>query len=280
MTPAPSPTHDLAVCYRIYPGLSGKPAFDLKDKLTMVQLNLRSFKAALGTLRVKMWVLLDVCPPAYRELVTELFGGPDLEIIELKTRTGNEGTFLRQLDILCTQTAADLVYFAEDDYLYLPEALQIAVNFMQRHPEADFLTLFYHLDYQRKYVHQFRGQEHLESGRTWRTVASTCLTFMAWREGLVTSRSTFMTYARRNSDLGLWLALTKNRVINPLHAVLSLQNGLYFSASHALAWWHAWRQILFGRRRTLWVPTPSLATHLESTGIAPDVDWIKITIQS
>ena len=86
MTP---PTHDLAVCYRIYPGLSGEPAFGLTDKLTMVRLNLQSFKAALGGLKVKLWVILDNCPPAYRALVTALFADTDLEIIATDKKLGN-----------------------------------------------------------------------------------------------------------------------------------------------------------------------------------------------
>ena len=266
-------SHDLAVCYRIYPGLSGKPAFGLTDKLTMVRLNLQSFKAALGGLKVKLWVILDNCPPPYRALVTSLFAGPDLEIIATDQKLGNEGTFLKQLEILCGQTAAELVYFAEDDYLYLPGALAEAVAFMRRHPDADFSTLYDHADYQTKYVHQFLGQEFSEGGHRWGTVASTCLTFMARRTALVETRAVFATYARRNSDLGLWLALTKNRAVNPWRILRSAGDGLFFPASHVLAWRHAWRNLLFGPRRTLWAPVPSLATHLESNGVAPGVDW-------
>jgi hypothetical protein len=269
----PTPSHDLAVCYRIYPGLSGKPAFGITDKLAMVRLNLRSFKAALGNLKVKMWVILDQCPPAYQELVTAAFAGTDLEIIALEKKEGNAGTFLRQLEVLCSQTAAHLVYFAEDDYLYLPDALAMAVAFMRRHPEADYSTPSDHADFDTKYIHRFRGIERHAEGRRWRTVASTCLTFMARHTALVENRAVFATYARRNSDLGLWLALTKNRVVNPWCFFRSLGDGLFFPASQALAWRHAWRNILFGPRRTLWVPRPSLATHLESTDLAPHVEW-------
>jgi len=270
MTP---PTHDLAICYRIYPGLSGKPSFGLTDKLTMVRLNLQSFKAALGGLKVKLWVILDNCPPAYRALVISLFADADLEIIASDKKLGNEATFLKQLEVLCGQTAAELVYFAEDDYLYLPGALETAVAFMHRHPEADFSTPADHADFDTKYVHQFRGQEYEEGGHHWRAVASTCLTFMARHQALVETRAVFATYARKNSDLGLWLALTKNRAVNPWCILRSAGDGLFFPASHVLAWRHAWRNLLFGPRRTLWKPRPSLATHLESTDLAPRVDW-------
>jgi glycosyltransferase involved in cell wall biosynthesis len=265
-------SYDLAVCYRIYPGLTGKPAFGFTDKLTLVRANLRSFKAAMGGLKVKMWVILDKCPPPYHELVTSLFAENDLEIIPLQG-AGNEGTFLRQVKLLSEQKLADLVYFAEDDYLYLPQALEKAVAFMQRHPEAGFLTLYDHADYHAKYIHRLRGREFDEAGHRWHTVASTCLTFMARQTALAETAEVFATYGRKNSDLGMWLALTKTHVRNPWSCLRSLGDGLFFAASHALAWRHAWRYILFGKRRTLWVPTPSLATHLELSGLAPGVDW-------
>jgi hypothetical protein len=56
---------DLAVAYRVYPGISKEPAVHADDKLRLAELCLRSFKEALGTLRVKVWALLDGCPPEY-----------------------------------------------------------------------------------------------------------------------------------------------------------------------------------------------------------------------
>jgi hypothetical protein len=220
-----------------------------------------------------MWVILDQCPPAYQELVTAAFAGTDLEIIALEKKEGNEATFLRQLEVLCAQQEAELVYFVEDDYLHLPLALEQAVNFMRRHPKADFLTLYDHPDFHTKYTHQLRGPEFDEAGHRWHIVSSACLTFMARKTVLKETANVFATYLRRNSDLGLWLALTKTRVLNPWSCVRSLGDGLFFTASHLLAWRHAWKNILFGKGRTLWVATPSLATHLDFCGLAPEIDW-------
>jgi hypothetical protein len=188
---------------------------------------------------------------------------------------GNGPTFIRQVEILSAQRAADLVYFAEDDYLYLPQSLERTVNFMRRHPEADFVTPYDHADFHSKYVHRFRGAEFFEDNCRWRTVASTCLTFMARREAVAESAAAFKTY-NKNPDLAIWMALTKKRVCNPWSWIRSLGDGLYFPASHALAWRYTWRQILFGKRRTLWAPAPALITHMETSGLAPGVDWEKI----
>jgi hypothetical protein len=267
-----TPTHDLAVCYRIYPRVSGRPIFGFTDKLALVRLNLKCFREAIGGLKVKIWFILDNCPPAYHELVCATFPHTDLEFIMLNG-AGNEATFVRQIEVLTRQSAADLVYFAEDDYLYLPNSIAHAVRFMRQHGEVDFVTLYDHADYHTKYTHQIKGQEHAEEGHRWHTVASTCLTFMARQPALRETAAVFRTYSRKNSDLGLWLALTKIRAVNPWSFIRSLGDGLFFTASHLLAWRHAWRQLLWGRRRNLWVPTPSLATHMELSGLAPGVDW-------
>lgn len=262
---------DLAVCCRLYPRTSGNPIFDFKDKLALVRLNLETFRESLGDLRIKLWVLLDNCPPPYAELVKSIFPETPMHLVPLHGE-GNGRTFARQIDILTTQTEADLVYFAEDDYLYLPRALECAVGFMRRHPQADFVTLYDHADHYTKYIHRIHGAEFTEDDHRWRMVTSTCLTFMARRDALLESAGVFKTFPK-NSDLGLWMALTKQRAANPWSWLRSLGDGLFCTASHALAWRYAWRQILFGKRRTLWAPAPSLATHMEIAGLAPGVDW-------
>jgi hypothetical protein len=267
--------YDLAVCYRIYPRVSGRPIFGFTDKLSLIRLSLETFKEAAGDLKLKMWVLLDNCPPAYQELVASLYPEKDVEFIHLDSE-GNEATFSRKIDLLAGQRCADLVYFAEDDYLYLPRSLERAVTFLRCHPEADFLSLYDHADYHRKYIHRVRTCEISDGDRRWRMVMSTCLTFAARRQALVETADVFKRYRLKNSDLGLWLALTKTRAVNPWSFIRSVGDGLFFSVSHMLAWRHGWRQILFGRRRTLWVPTPSLATHMDRGGLAPGVDWERI----
>jgi len=267
--------YDLAVCYRIYPRVSGKPIFGFKEKLALVRLNLESFKEAIGQLKVKMWVLLDNCPPSYHELVSSVFPETDVEFLSLGGE-GNEATFARQIDILTAQQASGLVYFAEDDYLYLPGALERAVDFLRRHPDADALNVADHAAYHQRYVDRIRSKQFVEDGCRWRTVVATALTFMIRRQTLVETAGVFKTYFKKNSDLGLWMALTKLRVFNPWAFVRGFEDGIFIPGSIALAWRHAWRQILFGKRRTLWVPSPSLATHMQSTDLAPGVEWERV----
>lgn len=268
-------TFDLAVCLRIYPKVSGTPIFGFTDKLELVRLSLQTFKQGIGSLRVKLWVLLDNCPPPYQELVELLFSEYTPEIIQLPG-IGNEATFDKQIEILLRQCAADLVYFAEDDYLYVPGALERGVAFLKRHPEADFLTLYDHPDYYTKYIHKIRGFNVLEEGVCWRTVVSTCLTFMTRRSVLAETAHVLRTYTRKNSDLGVWLVLTKVRMMNPWAIIRSLSEGAFFLGSYLLGLRHGWQYLFFGKRRTLWAPDPSLATHMESKYIAPKVDWERL----
>ncbi len=270
-----TPSADLAVCYRIYPRVSGHPVFGFTDKLDLVRLNLETFRAAAGNLKLKLWFLLDNCPPAYEDLIRSFFPSNSLEIINLGGE-GNGATFCRQIDVLTAQQEAELVYFAEDDYLYLPGALERSVDFIKKHPETEFLTLFDHAAHYTQYIHQLGGDTISEGEHVWRKVASTCLTFMARRTSLVETADVFRTFAAGNSDLAIWLSLTKRGVLNPWSFIRSLNDGLFVSASHALAWRHATRQILRGKRRSIWAPQPSLATHMEMNGLAPNVDWNKI----
>jgi len=263
---------DLAVCYRIYPRVSANPILGFTDKLALVQLNLETFKEAMGNLRIKMWVLLDNCPPAYPELVKSIFPHVPMELIELGGE-GNGATFARQIDILAGQRDSKLVYFAEDDYLYLPGSLERAVAFIQGHPEVDALTLADHSDYHRRYVDHIRSRQHVEDNRRWRTVVATALTFMIRQPALIETSDVFKTYCRGNSDLGVWMALTKLRVFNPWCCIRGFGDGKFIPGSQALAWRHAWRHILLGKRLTLWAPLPTLATHMENRSAAPGVDW-------
>lgn len=260
---------DLAIAYRIYPGVSKVPAVFADDKLKLSTLCLQSFKRALGPLRIKMWVLLDGCPAPYEDLFRAYFTDEELEIIYLD-KIGNLPTFSMQIDILTKQTEADLVYFAEDDYFYLPDALVKMVSFLRNNPDADFVTPYDHLG---NYDAANGREPHLIRAfgdHHWRTSVSTCLTFLTRRETLVATRDIFASYSRKNADCCVWLSITqKLRLLNPLVHASSLNRCKVW----LLTWFWGYKQILFGGRRRLWQAIPSLATHIESPHLAPVIDW-------
>ena len=75
-------SYDVAVAYRIYPKMSSPtPPVFAEDKLQLSEFCLKSFKNSLGGLRVKLWVLLNNCPPVYETLFTQLWPAEDLVLV-------------------------------------------------------------------------------------------------------------------------------------------------------------------------------------------------------
>jgi hypothetical protein len=262
--------YDLAVAYRIYPRVSKIPALHADNKLALADLCLRSFRASLGNLRVKIFALLDNCPPEYESLFENYFDGGDLELIRLDG-IGNQSSFQRQTELLLDQNFSDAVYFAEDDYFYRGPFAPM-LDFL---PRADFISPYDHPDYYELPLHPRAQEIYAGENQHWRTAASTCMTFLTTKQMLERTEKIFATYADGNLDVSLWMSLTKQTVRNPA----TLWN--LFHARKAGPFWHyarqswrrGWRQILFGRRFELWAPIPSIATHIEKAFLAPAIDW-------
>jgi hypothetical protein len=266
--------YDVAVAYRIYPKVAEAattfPSGD--DKYRLSEICLKSFKESLTGLRFKIWVLLDGCPPEYADLFTKYFDRNDLTLLNLNG-IGNQATFRKQIEILLEQRDANVVYFAEDDYVYLPGQFRCMVDFLLGHEDVHFVSPYDHLDCYTLDLHRQPKWLKVHGGRHWRTAASTCLTFLTRRETLRKTQAVFRNYKRRSFDCSLWLSLTKRRVFNPLFFGRHLIGGTFFCRIVLKSWLYCWRQILFGKRWTLWVPIPGVATHLDCNALSPNVDW-------
>jgi hypothetical protein len=293
-------TYDCVICYRIYPGVSKTPFVHADDKYTLSELALASLKLSLGELRIKFVALLDNCPAKYRTMFERIMGEYDLEVIEYSTTAGNGATFAKQIEIL-TSSDCEFVYFAEDDYFYVPSAFPAMIEFMRQNPDADFATPYDHPDYyseefaeihnKKQYirVQQNHGKsvfnQLTEANNTqyqqsdtvpvlhWRTAQTTCLTFLARRKSLIQAKKVFMSFARRNYDGSIWLALNKSGVYNPVQILTALLTNINLFKIYAKAWYFTPWQCLFGKKYTLWSPMPTIATHAEQTGVAHARDW-------
>lgn len=267
-------TYDVAVAYRIYPVVA-KPAIPLPygdDKLKLSEVCLKSFKESLGSLRVKIFAILDGCPPEYERIFRKYFKEEDLELIKLN-RSGNQATFTMQLDLLLGQRIAPVVYFAEDDYLYLPETFAMMVQFLQSSEDVDFISPYDHLDCYRLALHDRPKCLRVYAGRHWRTAASTCLTFLTRKKTLEQTAEVFRSYSGRNFDASIWLSLTKGAPLRPDSLIKYLASESLSARVVVKAWIHCWKQILFGQKRMLWIPIPGLATHLDAQSLSPGTDW-------
>ncbi|GIV54894.1 MAG: hypothetical protein KatS3mg039_1412 [Candidatus Kapaibacterium sp.] len=272
-------TYDLAIAYRVYPGIAKSPAFYANNKLKLAELGLRSLQQAVGdTLRVRMFALLDGCPPEYETMVLRYFPREHTDLYRLD-RIGNAGTFLLQLKLLLEQSYAEFVYFAEDDYLYRSGTFSHMVDFAASSDDVHFVTPCDHPDYFRLPLHEGCSRVRYGCGHFWRTVGSTCLTFLTRRSILRKAAPIFRTYRRGNFDASMWLALTKHGMFNPLHVARAALHSRLEAAILAKAWLFGWWHILAARRLTLWAPMPSIGTQIESDTLAPGVDWHTVAAQ-
>ena len=272
--------YDLAVCYRICAAVSRTaPAVFGGNKYLLSKVALESFKASLGNLRVKMYVLLDKCPVEYEKLFTDLWAPDDL-VLERHPGIGNRGTLHRQFQILCDQEDAELIYLAEDDYVYHANSFQDVVALMRQHPEVDFVAPYYHLDYDMLSQHRHRQRVIQYAGKAWKTAKTTTGTFATRRTQLRETHHVFRTLLQKvlfadMSDVGVWLALTKYDVFNPWSWISWPVKSPFFGWSLFVSWWLCWKQILFGKRYQLWSPDPSICAHLAEGLMPPSYDWDK-----
>jgi hypothetical protein len=269
--------YDVTIAYRISPGL-GRKAFirpswtrPQSAKYDLSRICLKSLLGAFAGINYKLYAILDGCPSEYKEMFTELIDSRHLQLVELSGK-GNAATFLEQIRLLENQHESDVVYFAEDDYLYTENAMFEMVE-MIRDDDVDFVTPYDHIDYYQTKpdptkpaylvnLHNYRSKIRFKS-RHWRTVSSTTMTFLT-KKTVLRKAVKYLRLYPKLSDYGMWLALTKMR-----RTYFSLRGTVYLYE-------FAGRRLLIGKPFTLWSPMPSLATHMVEPFMAPGVDWNKL----
>lgn len=267
--------YDLAICYRIYPKVSKVPPIFQTDKLKLAELCLSSFKVALGDLRYKIIVLLDNCPPSFEELFQRYFDKNEIEIIRLKN-AGNPGSFGKQCEVLLNQNYSEYIYFAEDDYFYLPEAFKKMLEAIQSRREMHFLSPYYHPDYDNLLLHKYKSEQIEISNIYWKAVATTTMTFMTTKNILNAALKTFLTYTKKNNDNSIWLSLTKKNIYNPyIYFYYLFKNWTIFKALIKI-WFYTPFETISKRGYNLWIPKKTLATHMESNFLSLGEDWSEL----
>ncbi|MCM8785120.1 MAG: glycosyltransferase family 2 protein [Candidatus Omnitrophica bacterium] len=261
--------YDLCIAYRINAQNSRKkrPVFQ-NDKFKLATLSLESFKRSLGDLKFKLIVIFDRCPLSYEKIFLQRFRPEELEFIHIerimdKYFGNNAFTFLKQIEILVNQQFSENVYFAEDDYLYIPNGLITLLDFFHK-TKVDFVTPYDHPDYYTLNLHKYKKEviQYEYGNYVWRSVGSTCCTFLTTVKTLQETRSTLEKY-KFISDAPMWFILTKKR---QFFAPKFLEFNFFI-------WTFGLKQLLFGKRYTLYAPQPSIATHMEEKFLAPGVDW-------
>jgi hypothetical protein len=271
-----SQKHDLAVAMRVYPGIKKVPIFS-GDKIKLFDLCAKSFKETLGSTHVKFFGVLDGCTKEYDDIFEKYFGDSDLELIHLDPTTDG-ATMQVELDTLSEQNYSDLVYFAEDDYFYFPDEMKNMITLLSM-PGVDFVSPYNDIDYYNFEMHDHRHRWISIDGRKWRNVLSSVFTFLTKKSTLLETKHVFETFSRQNMerpyDLCYWLTLTKINAKNPIKLYKILRENHYYFRCYLRAWKSEFKQLAFGKKYNLFVPDPSIATHMFTDKMAPNVDWQK-----
>ncbi len=265
---------DVAICYRIYPEVSKDPVIFADDKFKLSEICLRSFRDSLGGIKFKMRVLLDNCPLEYEELFNKYFEKDSIELVRL-SGVGNRATFSKQIDYLLDQNFSEYVYFAEDDYFYLPNTFIEMLSFLKTRKDVHFISPFDHLDTYNRCLHDYKVEISYSEKRHWISVASTCLTFLTTKHILKKNEKRFRTYCQGNPDVSIWFSITKTKIFSVLNLFKKVFTSIFECYVLACNWFYTPIQNIFSKKYKLWTPIPSIALHLESKTIAPVVDWKK-----
>ena len=193
--------------------------------------------------------------------------------------------------------SGDLVWFAEDDYLYTADALANVVKAAQELPDADYFALYGELRYDRDavrgaptFVSDLRShgdRDAVALGRArWYRAASTTSTFGARVRTLLADERFLRTtpFVGGAFDHATFLALAGYRPFR-----LSQLGGQPLPPGQASPTKRAARRaVLTGSRlalnaaalarpekarRIVVAPDPELATHMEEGMLAPGTDW-------
>ncbi|MDQ6811927.1 MAG: hypothetical protein M3Z95_08530 [Actinomycetota bacterium] len=186
---------------------------------------------------------------------------------------GNSPSYRRVLALVDALEADpdDLVFLAEDDYVYVEDALSALLEAAQSVRAADYFTLHDHPNYQRR-GGGHRGPSHELAGRSWFSVDNATMSFAARVGRLRADLWIHWLGAQQDfpHDEGIWGAIFARRGFRLAGAMARVD---------LVPWDRLVLQRAGGRlvRRSeppvMVCPVPTLATHGEVTDVAAGVDW-------
>lgn len=281
----------LHLIYRSYGGDNRKGRPDFYGKTLALQSFLRAFRALEpGTAEVLF--LNDGPIPAERLALMADAG----EVLN-RPHAGLRASVRAALDLTVARgwADADLVWFAEDDYLYRPEALAALPAAADAFPEAEYFSLYAligHRTWRGTVVPVSRWHGTWRDtpprpvrGHAWQPALSSTGTFggrvaairadrrlmlaALWTGSAYDHTTWLMLHGQRPYPIGwLWRELRAEQ-----GAVRRLRRVGVSSLRLALNAYQAARRLAGRPTRTLVAPEPALITHLETDHLAVGTDW-------
>jgi hypothetical protein len=212
----------LNVLYRICPKMSIRSPYFGTSKLTQTLKCLATFEVAFENIPHKTTFILDSCPGEYWDNI-RLLVRTEKTMIEGEWKT-DRGTFLKQVELACGLLDVELVYFAEDDYIYLPGAGEKLIAALGVY---DFITPYDHPDYYREPNTNLEQHLSVVNNQHWVNRISTCHTFGTWAKNIKANKAIFEKYAP--NDYAEWVDITKKySLVSPVPSLAThLVNGLF-----------------------------------------------------
>jgi|GEM_PF-5092349 len=263
MTTASWRTRD-RVPIRVWYRYTDKPSAKPRPPWFSKRVCLLSLLDALGRVADNLVSLVVVADGPLSDETRRLLDGK-AKVVEL-SHGGKCRSFAEVLRLaLADGRPGELAYFAEDDYLYAPDAFSSLLEAVAERPDVDYFTLYDHPD---RYGSPERAAARKAAGHAWYEAPSTCLTFAARTEALRRDRWGFYTLSRAPGLDSRRLRSAAVRIgwRKPLD---HLSWRLVLRQRHLPPWTRA-------RRPRLLAPVPGLATHCELDVVSAAVDWSAI----
>ena len=269
----------LTAYYRVTPTGNGKPRPDWFSRRTAM----RSFLGAAQRVDAPVVVVADGgVPDELRDLVP----GPVVTV-----RGGSAAlSFRRLLAVATARTPAssDLVWFAEDDYLYRPEALEAVCAAADALPHVDYLGVYtpdnaaWHADHASQPAAPVPEQRWEVGGRSWRRAWDSTSTFGLRAAALHEDAALLRLCSRAGGPWDHTCVLTVQG--RPAYPLRHLYADLYLRPSRASAGRVVSRPLVRAaldvaatrRSRTWAAPVLDLATHAEPGHVAAGTDWAEL----
>lgn len=267
--------YELTICLRVYPGIANKQKVFCDDKITIFQKSLSSLIQWCGDLKIFYYIILDNCPSVYHSITNQLLESQNYEIISYATTQWNAKTFAKQIDILAHQSYSDIVYFAEDDYLYQPKSIE-KFYYDFKNDKADFGTIYYSPDYKTLLIQDHPITTKRYANHVYEYRASTTMTFFVKKYSLLVYKDWLLSYTRGNHDFSMRFSITKFNIFSFYKFLIYLFKDFQ---SLKLWWYIRYKcnlQNFTIRKWTLLVPQQSWATHIDKSGMAIWYDWKKL----
>jgi hypothetical protein len=282
----------LHIVYRSYGGenTKGRPAY--YSKLLALRSLLRA-RAQVSS-PVEILYLNDGPIPADRLSVMERSG----EVIA-RANLGNKGSLRTAYALPAERGWAhdDLVWFAEDDYLYRPDSLSGLIAGAEVWPEADYFCMYASFGSRGSGPALSEGSPmHTETWvpPSWHDSEARLAQAQPWRRALFAT-STFGGRVRAliEDERLLNIAMVAGRAFDsttcllyqgylpfpwrlirePLRESFTAKSFVLAGARLAVDAYHLWRK---GPKRLLVAPEPASITHLEAAYLALGTDWTAV----